>query len=671
MNEIKLNKLTLRDFQGGTVSLEADGNDVFIFAANAVGKTRLVSAFTWLLFGKDALGRSDFEIKNLDAEGAAAHGLEHTVWADLLVDGKLINLQKVYHEIWSKKRGSAERTFSGHTVEYSVDGVPTKEKDYLSRIAEIAGDESRFRLLTSPSVFPALHWQAQRKLLLEICGDVSDVDVIVSDEKLSPLTAILGKHSLDDHRKIVIGRRSEINKEMEKIPIRIDEVHRGIPETAGIDQKASEKEVKRLETALNDAKLRLQGLDTGGNIAELSKKIAGLNADLRKMEDAHRSESMSTINRLNQQISEIGVKVGADRRRVQAIEEELKAKESTNKGLGSNLIRLREQWVGIDAEKFLDPIAEYCPVCGQSLPFDKVQEARDKAIGHFNQRKAERLGEIDRKGKELREQSDRLFGEVDALKKEKEIIATTLLDAETNLKTLTDERDTLKESSEDFSGIPHWSETFGEIEAYEQEIKAEREGKAQDIEKIKEERAALQGKLTVAKDHLDKFTRREQGEKRIEELKTEEKKLSAEFEKLEGELYLTDLFVKTKVSLLTDRINAKFDTVRWRLFENLINGGVNEVCEMTIGGVGYSSGLNNAARIQGGLEIVRVLQEHYGLRCPIFIDNRESVSEIPKLNCQVISLVVSPEDKHLRVEVNNEKPTDGQYRSEVRQTHVS
>ena len=76
MLEIKLNKLSLRDFQGGTINLNLGGNDASIFAANAGGKTRLVSAFSWLLFNKDALGRSAFEIKNLDAQGEAAHGLD-------------------------------------------------------------------------------------------------------------------------------------------------------------------------------------------------------------------------------------------------------------------------------------------------------------------------------------------------------------------------------------------------------------------------------------------------------------------------------------------------------------------------------------------------------------------------------------------------------------------
>jgi hypothetical protein len=54
--------------------------------------------------------------------------------------------------------------------------------------------------------------------------------------------------------------------------------------------------------------------------------------------------------------------------------------------------------------------------------------------------------------------------------------------------------------------------------------------------------------------------------------------------------------------------------------------------------------------VQVGLDIIRTLQEHYQFRPPVWIDNRESIVELPKLDCQVISLIVSEKDKTLRVE---------------------
>jgi DNA repair exonuclease SbcCD ATPase subunit len=80
--EVPLKKLTLQNFQGGTFSVEAKNcEDLNIYGANGSGKTRLMSAFLWLLTGKDSLGRSDFEIKNLDTSGNQEHGLDHIVEA--------------------------------------------------------------------------------------------------------------------------------------------------------------------------------------------------------------------------------------------------------------------------------------------------------------------------------------------------------------------------------------------------------------------------------------------------------------------------------------------------------------------------------------------------------------------------------------------------------------
>jgi chromosome segregation ATPase len=488
--------------------------------------------------------------------------------------------------------------------------------------------------------------------LLEICGDISDQDVIDSNFKLSLLPAILGKRSLDDHRKIVTARRSEINKEMERLPIRIDEVHRGLPDVTGIDRKASELDVQRLETALNDAKLRLQGVNTGGSIADLTKKLSGLNFDLHKAENEHRSGSMATLNRLNQQISEVEALVNASQRKYQTIGEEITQKDIQIKRLDPELSRFREKWGVIDAESFQDKTSDTCPACGQALPTERVQAAMGKALAAFNESKAERLGDIDRKGKELKCQKDRLASEIDALKKEREIVGLSLPETERKVKSLTEQRDSLKRSSEDFSGLQNRAELLDEIEDMEDQIRIERDGKVQDLEKIKIEISALQVDLSSAKAKIDLFIRREQGEKRIEELKAEEKKLAAEFEKLELEIYLMEQFIKTKVSMLTDRINAKFETVRFKLFNVLINGGIEDCCEITVNGIPFNAGLNNAARIQAGLDIIRTLQQHYGMKAPVFCDNRESVSEIPEMGCQVVSLVVSPEDKALRVEVS-------------------
>ncbi|MGN0632149.1 MAG: hypothetical protein ACI4JN_12565, partial [Ruminococcus sp.] len=59
-----------------------------------------------------------------------------------------------------------------------------------------------------------------------------------------------------------------------------------------------------------------------------------------------------------------------------------------------------------------------------------------------------------------------------------------------------------------------------------------------------------------------------------------------------------------------------------------------------------------AAKINAGLDIIRVLSEHYGVKMPVFVDNAESIVNLCDSGLQVIKLIVSESDKKLRVEEN-------------------
>jgi hypothetical protein len=647
---IRLLRLELRDFQGGTFVFEPQGKDSNVYGRNTSGKTRLVSAFTWLLFGKDALGRADFAIKNLNSDGEEEHNLEHTVEATLEVDSIVRTLKKVYQEKWTRKRGNAKAEFTGHEVKYFIDGVPMKEKEYMAQVSDIAGGEDTFRLLTSPTVFPNLHWTKQRALLLEVCGDLSDSDVIESNPKLSKLLGILGKRSIEDHRKVIASQKAEINKELEKIPIRIDECRRSMPEISGLNQKELDKEVKGLETQIADLKLKLRGVDTGGVMAELTKKLAVINADLQKMEGAHYSEVMQKVRKLDSQISEMSALVFFDDTRSKFISNSIVGNLKRSDGIEKELIALREKWALVDAEAFKDTTAAICPACGQSLPADRVHEAYEKALAAFNLDKATRLTDIGKRGTAYKEEKERLLLEIAQDEKERDTLLQALPVMKAEIEKLTIERDVLKKKIEDYTEIPGHTNLIMTKAETEDRIKEEQKGRVVDTDAERKQITEIEEILTDRKTDLNKFTQRANGEKRIDDLKAEEKKLATEFEKLEEELYLCDEFIKTKVNLLTENINSHFEFTRFKLFEVLINQGIQPTCEIMVNGVGFNSGLNSAARTQSGLDIIRTLQQHYGLSAPVFVDNRESVTDLPQMNCQVISLIVSEADKKLRVE---------------------
>lgn len=655
MNTIPLKRLTLRDFQGGTITVKAGGENLNIYGANGSGKTRLMSAFLWLLTGKDSLGRGDFEIKNIDATGTQEHGLEHTVEAVFDVAGNDLTLKKIYHEVWTKKRGSAKAEMTGNTTDHFIDGVPVKENEYKARVSEVFGDETRFRLLTNPAAFALMPWQKQRSLLLEVCGDIPDAEIIASVDALAPLRPALLKYTasktpMDDLKKVTMGRRTEINRQIDQIPVRIDEARRGLPDVTGLDKAALTAEIAALEGELNGAKLRLAGVDTGGRIAPLTKELNTVAAEISGLENAYYLKQAESVTKLNQQIRALQEAEEGAIRKAKSIKAEIGEKEARVLSLDKSLDTLRDKWNGIDGEQFQDTTESVCAACGQSLPAERVEAAREKALANFNASKAERLAHVQSEGKRLKAERDRLAGEIESLAALSSADKNGIIPHNPEIDRLTAERDAAKAAATDYTGIIGRDDLLNRRAGLTKAIEDAKGSVSEERGDISVEIEATSVQLSEAREKAGRFEYLAVNEKRIKDLKAEEKKLAQEFEELEKMLYLIETFIKKKVSLLTDRINSKFAVVSFKLFDQLVNGGIEECCVFTVNGVPYDGGLNAAARTQGGLDIIRTLQDHYGIAPPVFVDNRESVSEIPEMDCQIINLIVSPHDKTLRIE---------------------
>ena len=121
--------------------------------------------------------------------------------------------------------------------------------------------------------------------------------------------------------------------------------------------------------------------------------------------------------------------------------------------------------------------------------------------------------------------------------------------------------------------------------------------------------------------------------------------------KLDGILFLCEEFTRYKVKFIEESINRRFSMVRFRLFREQINGGLEDCCDVTVDGVPFGEGLNTGARFNAGIDIINTLSRHYGAQVPLFVDNAESVTPLAQADTQVIRLVVSENDKELRCEL--------------------
>ena len=640
---MKLTKLEILNFKGlKSFELNLNG-DVVIRGDNATGKTTLFDSVCWLLFGKDSLDRADFEIKTLDG-GEPIHKVNHEVTGTFTLDeGGTIELQRIYREKYSSPRGG-EVTLTGHTTDYFVDGVPKKEKEYKEIVSSLV-DESIFKLITNPLYFNETYsWQNRRKLLLEMCGDISDEDVIASHDDLKALTDILSGHSVDDHRKVVASKKATINKELDMLPVRIDEALRGKPEVTAdpevlrINIDTLNADIEKLENDKALLQNRHSIVDKRAELKNVQRKIMARETELQmdyKKQCAIKSNEygavIAEINRLTAKIEDTKRRIDESATTINLIQ-----------GLIGELTIQRSQ---INAETFVADIDDHCPTCGQKLPAEQIQDAYAKAEVNYNLKKSKQLEEIehsialkeqDIEGIKKRDANLEPIETLEALIKAKELLRGTIAE---ELEKLT--APVLDDDSE-------YASLKAEEFMLQMAIDEDNSDHSEEIAELEIKISANKTERMKLEQELNKFAEIKRVDIRVSELETKQAELSDEKMKLDEASYLMDEFVKAKVNMLEESINARFKLARFKMFNVMLNGNVEECCETTYKGVPYRS-MNNAARINVGLDIINALTSYYKVNAPVFIDNAEAVTEFVPVNSQTIKLIVDESEPQLVV----------------------
>lgn len=658
---MKLYRLTLNNFQG-IKSLSFDfpeGRSASIYGDNATGKTTCYNALTWLLFDKASTAAKNFTPKTKGPDGDLHH-LDHSAEAVFVTDtGRQITLKKTYHESYKKKRGSAMEEFDGHTVEYEVDGVPVKEKEFTATVIGFCGgDTEKPKMLTMPDYFPEqLSWDTRRKILLEICGDISDDEIIAANDDLKELKDFLRMngtaeqyYTTDEYKKVAAARRGEINKQLTEIPARIDEAEKAIPDTTGLNAEEIDQNIASLQRKRDSLAAEKAEAAAGGTAAAtLRTQIADIRTKLAEGKAAHTKAQNDQNADIDADILLAKREVSEARRAAEDIRTDIDRAEAKKKRLEATREQLLEAYHEISATRW-DEGQEICPTCHQQLPAEQIEKMRED----FNLRKSQRLEEINKRGKT--EASKTAIAELEAhigdLRKKATEADEVRKTAEAKVEALAGRRvePTTYETTEEYATL---TAQIADLEA-----KIEDEGKctSEAVAAVEAKIKAVDGAIRDERDKQMQLTMAENQHRRIAELEKQEKRLGGEFEELEKGLYLCDLFTKKKVSALTERINGKFKRVRFRLFIEQLNGGLKEDCEVMIprddGTLVPYTFANNAARINAGLEIINTLAEHWNIRMPVFIDNAESVTHLENSDTQIIRLVVSEADKKLRLEVD-------------------
>lgn len=675
--KLKIRSLHMENFKG-IKSLDVNfSENTKISGQNAVGKTTIFDAFTWLLFNKNSAGDEKFNVRPLNKEGTRIDNVEIKVVGVIDVDGKEVELSKVQKQNWVKKRGTDTVALQGNVNSFEIDGYPKSEADFKAYVSGLAQSEDMFKMLTNPQYFSSLKWKDQRDILMRLATDVSDVELAQTDAKYAPLLGELEKApSTDDIRAKFSKALSEWKKKQAEIPVRIDEA-----EKSKIDVDVAEQELAKVDLVRRIAECDKKMENAGSALGDLRSKEMQLQFDMSGMEQTMNRELSNKRSIMDAELRDCKNELEHFAVTISLKEKQISDNEKTITDADAERKKLGEQYNSEKAKAFdetpylfdeskwiFDESTTVCSLCGQKLPADKIEQLKtdfeerktkakadakrklNDSKSDFITKKESNLEEIKAYGfakknliEELTKKNADLQMEIDSLKKQEQ---GTFTNKEELCKLLSE----IPEEA-DYSQNEEYVKLKAEHDKILADIaKLESEGADKVVTDLKAEKADMQSQLDEVNKVIAQAANNVAIDDRIETLRDEQKEIGQKVADQEQMLYLLEEFIRFKLNKVSESINSHFKTVNFKLWEMQLNGGMKDCCECTVNGVPYST-LNSGHRIVAGLDIIRSLSELYGVSVPIFVDNCEAVSSgnLPDMDSQMICLYVS-EDKQLKVD---------------------
>lgn len=673
MKEIKLRKLELSYFKGAKcLTIDDITDDFTISADNGKFKTTIKDAVSWLLFGKDSQGATSFGIKTLNDDNSEIERVDHSVYAELEVDGKQLKLKRTFREKWVKKRGELEETFQGNETKYNFDEIEVNESQYKANISSII-EESVFMLITDVYRFNKIDDDKKRAFLINLAGEVSLDEVLSKLKKETRDESILQKYEelvvdlrnskkIEDLKKKHNSVVKRCKDELDLQPPRIDEQNKVIAQYSDINFEEIEKNINdkkeqlsQIDSQISDKTKSQQALLL--NNTQINSKVSVLNQKLNELRNKADIEEQNRVNNANKlyddahkELSMFDEKAKNITTNITNLKSFLDNQNNTLLDLNNQISDLRNRYESESQKNFVSSSDVcICPLtkanCTDENTLSIFKTQQQSLVENFNKEKAEKLSAINKDGLDIKTRIEGVKNQIASLEQK--------ITTETNeYNELINQKSKIQEKYKDFTkeslkpinyekDIADYSIILNEIKLLNSQIVTTFD----DDKTLIDKRRSLSEEIEYLNKELNKKELIENSYKRIEEIKSNIKSLATEQLKAEKDEYVVSEFNKCFMSEVEKRVNDKFSLVKFKLFEKQINGGEKPCCIALINGVPYSDA-NTASKINAGIDIINTLSDFYGVKAPVIIDNCESINELMPSKSQRICLRVS-KDKEL------------------------
>ena len=652
-----IKKLKATDFKGIRNAEYGFGEKTRVSGMNGLGKSTIMTMWTWLFTDKDSELKSNPDIIPLGVEECTPR-----VEAVLDIDGVEVTIAKQQKITTSKpnERGVSKRTLSNV---YEINSVPKTERDFKADLEDKGLDFELFLPLSHPDVFTGQKAADMRKVLFKMATDKTDLDIALLGEETEDVANLLESYKFDEIEAMNKASKKKAEEQVKAIPNQIIGLEKAKVNTDtaelelavnSLQEQISEKE-KLLED--NQSALSEHQKYTDG-ILELKFKMSDIERTATESLESQKKEIRAKIDETDRKFQEATNKQGLAEIQLEQIKDVIVCFKKERENVGVEYHRQKDMMFD-ESRWVFDESSTVCPMCSREYENAKVEEIKEQF--EVNKSKAKESFELDK-----RTAMQKAINDGNRIKASEEKAVEDLAVAESEIVQCKEQKMKVNgektEAMKELDTLPHVADLSDnqEYESLRLQVfnmeksllamnssSSYRDALNSEIKQLRTELTETQGKIAESNNNVridDQIAELQTSQRDYEQAKADAEKI----------LYQLSIVSAKKNELLVEDINKNFKIVTWKLFEYQKNGNYKEVCVPQIDDKSFGISTNTGREIIAKLDIVNSLQKFFGMNVPVFLDGAESLNDfnLPCMNCQLITLKVTV-DKELKVEVEN------------------
>lgn len=631
---LKICKIRIRNFMSFLEKdIEFSENYTEFIGFNGVGKTTILSAINWCLFGKDYYDKTHFDMYPI-IDGEEHLELKPRVEIDLKFGNETYMI--------SRSVQGANRL-----TQLEVDGLKLNRNQYSQFLQEKLNiNDEEFKMLSNINYAINLPQNDLKNLIVNLVGDISDEEMFKNEkvkEKFKLLESNVISVGTEVLQQNIKESKSNKKKQETKLIGAIEQEESNVEkynfDTSHIDNLQTRKD--ELYNVLNDYSKRVEEENQKQkDIDELKSEIEN---DLKMIESKIIERKQinpqgQRLANLLQNISNVEFLREQERNKIrlemQKLQNEINGKQLTIDTLTKQKADVVNEFNSLKSV-VITIDNDTCEYCGQKLPMERIEELVQKKQNMHNQ-----------KLQALKDKNDTLKSQIEAIGIEIDTIDIKYQDLEKQM---------LEVDKMDFKEEIENNQQAKELNEQMQELRNKHKALGDEIKELKAGVPLKQQKLSLLpkpikvnsidntkleieniENQLSNYNVLQEHKNNLEKLVNDKAKVSEDIVKLQHMDELLKSYKSLKSNYMTRKLERYFKFIKFKTKDVTKKGDEIDCFKVTMDDKEYYS-LSSGEKMRASIDLINGIQKLKNKTIPLLIDTMGELDEFPNfVNTQVI-----------------------------------